>query len=123
MLAPHVSFPELEDFCTLAVSGLALQLRLEALQLRFPCLQLAAHGSGSLEVSLGEPSRGRQEDFIQKNPRVRKIRVRDSGAGNGCTNFMDAWKKLRSFCRKTSMSIKFLVFWGGIFWVFGGGKC
>ena len=31
-------------------------------------------------------------DFCQKNPRVRKIRVRDSGAGNGCANFMDTWK-------------------------------
>ena len=28
----------------------------------------------------------------QKNPRVRKIRVRNSGAGNGCANFMDTWK-------------------------------
>ena len=28
----------------------------------------------------------------QKNPRVRKIFVRNSGAGNGCANFMDAWK-------------------------------
>ena len=46
----------------------------------------------------------------QKNPRVRKIRVRNSGAGNGCANFMDAWKKcvlsaglekMRSFCRST----------------------
>ena len=27
---------------------------------------------------------------------------------------------LRSFCRKTSMSIKFLVL-GGVFWVLGGG--
>ena len=26
-----------------------------------------------------------------------------------CANFRGAWKKLRSFCRKTSMSIKFLV--------------
>ena len=26
----------------------------------------------------------------QKNPRVRKIRVRISGAGNGCANFMGA---------------------------------
>ena len=32
---------------------------------------------------------GRQ---VQKNPRVREIRVRNSGAGNGCANFMDAWK-------------------------------
>ena len=30
--------------------------------------------------------------IAQKNPRVRKIRVRNSGAGNGCANFMDAWK-------------------------------
>ena len=30
-------------------------------------------------------------DF-QKNPRVRKIRVRNSGAGNGSPNFMDTWK-------------------------------
>ena len=29
----------------------------------------------------------------QKKPRVRKIFVRNSGAGNGCANFMDAWKK------------------------------
>ena len=27
-----------------------------------------------------------------ENPRVRKIRVRNSGAGNGCANFMDIWK-------------------------------
>ena len=58
---------------------------------------------------------------FQKNPRVRKIFVRNSGAGNGCANFMGAWKKLRPFCRKTSMSIKFLVLGGGVFWVLGGG--
>ena len=34
-----------------------------------------------------------QDAHVQKNPRVRKIRVRNSGAGNGCANFMDAWKK------------------------------
>ena len=28
----------------------------------------------------------------QKNPRVRKIRVRNSGTGNGSANFMGAWK-------------------------------
>ena len=28
----------------------------------------------------------------QKKPRVRKIRVRNSGTGNGCANFMDTWK-------------------------------
>ena len=30
---------------------------------------------------------------LQKNPRVRKIFVRNSGAGNGCANFMGAWQK------------------------------
>ena len=29
---------------------------------------------------------------VQKNPRVRKIRVRNFGAGNGCANFMDTRK-------------------------------
>ena len=33
-----------------------------------------------------------QIHLVQKNPRVRKIFVRNSGAGNGCANFMDAWK-------------------------------
>ena len=28
----------------------------------------------------------------QKNPRVRNIFLRNSGAGNGCANFMGAWK-------------------------------
>ena len=28
----------------------------------------------------------------EKNPRVRKLFVRNSGAGNGCANYMDAWK-------------------------------
>ena len=31
---------------------------------------------------------------FQKNPRVRKIFVRNSGAGNACANFMGAW----NFC-------------------------
>ena len=60
--------------------------------------------------------------YFQKNPRVRKIRVRNSGARNGCANFMDAWEKMRSFCRKTSTSIKFLLLKrGGGILVFGGG--
>ena len=29
---------------------------------------------------------------FQKNPRVLKIFIRNSGAENGCVNFMDAWK-------------------------------
>ena len=57
---------------------------------------------------------------FQKNPRVRKIRVRNSGAGNGCANFLDAW----NFCVLSagkSMSIKFCVL-GFFFWG-GGGEC
>ena len=37
----------------------------------------------------------------QKNPRVRKIFVRNSGAGNGCANFMDAWKNASVLQEKT----------------------
>ena len=49
-----------------------------------------------------------------------KVRVRNSGAGNGCANFMDAWKKASVLQEK--MSIKFLVLGGGgILGFFGGG--
>ena len=58
-------------------------------------------------------------DLIQKNPRVRKIFARHSGAGNACANFMDAWKKCVLSAGKP-MSIKFRVL-GGVFW--GGGEC
>ena len=54
--------------------------------------------------------------LLQKNPRVRKIRVRNSGAGNGCANFMDTWKKCVLSAGKP-MSIKFRVLGG----VLGGG--
>ena len=57
--------------------------------------------------------------FVQKSPRVRKIFVRNSGAGNGCANFMDAWKKCVLSAGKP-MSIKFRVLGGG---VGGGGGC
>ena len=62
--------------------------------------------------------------FVQKNPRVRKIRVRNSGAGDGCVNFMDAWKNA-FFLQEKTMSIKFLVLGGGYFGFGGGGsvKC
>ena len=56
----------------------------------------------------------------QKKPRVRKIRVRNSGAGNGCANFMDAWKKCGLSAGKP-MSIKFRVL--EVFFLGGGGKC
>ena len=59
--------------------------------------------------------------LIQKNPRVRKIVVRNSGAGNGCANFMGAWKNA-FFLQEEPMSIKFLLLGGGgVFWVLGGG--
>ena len=64
-------------------------------------------------------------DEYQKNPRVRKIFVRTSGAGNGCANFMDAWKNA-SVLQEKAMSMKFLVLGGGIWCFFGvffwGGK-
>ena len=61
-------------------------------------------------------------DFFQKNPRVRKIRVRNSGAGNGCANFIDTWKNT-SVLQEKAMPIKFLVFFGfgGGYFGFGGG--
>ena len=58
---------------------------------------------------------------IQK---VRKIRVRDAGAGNGSPNFMDTWKKCALSSGKP-VSIKFLVLGGGGSFGFfgGGGRC
>ena len=61
------------------------------------------------------------QEMYQKNPRVHKIRVRNSGAGNGCANFMDTWKKCVLSAGKT-VSVKFLLFWGGVLGG-GGGKC
>ena len=58
----------------------------------------------------------------QKNPRVRKISVRNSGAGNGCVNFMDACKKCVLSAGKTHVH-KSPRFGGGVFWVLGGGGC
>ena len=57
---------------------------------------------------------------FQKNPRVRKIRVRNSGAGNGSPNFMDTWKNCVLSAGKP-VSIKFLVLGGGGILGFGGG--
>ena len=59
--------------------------------------------------------------IYQKNRRVRKIFVRNSGAGNGCANLMDTWKNAFSLQGKP-MSIKFLLLGGGVFWVLGGGS-
>ena len=58
--------------------------------------------------------------LFQKNPRVCKIRVRNSGAGNGCANFMDTWKNA-FFLQEKPVSIKFLLLGGGYFGFGGGG--
>ena len=77
----------------------------------------------SLATAAPQYTLGPAKTYYQKNPRVRKIRVRNSGAGNGCANFMDACKKCVLSAGKT-MSIKFLVLGrGGIWGFFGGGEC
>ena len=58
----------------------------------------------------------------QKNPRVRKIRVRNSGAGNGCAVFMGSWKNA-FFSAGKPVSIRFFVLGGAILGLGGGGKC
>ena len=58
----------------------------------------------------------------QKKPRVRKIRVRNSGAGNGCANFMGAWKKASVLQEKTYVhKIPRFRGGGGILGLGGGG--
>ena len=57
---------------------------------------------------------------IQKNPRVHKNFVRNSGAGNGCANFMDAWKNA-FFLQEKNHVHKIPRSRGGVFWVWGGG--
>ena len=62
---------------------------------------------------------------IQKKPRVRKIHVRNSGAGNGCANFMDTWKNA-VFLQENLHVHKIPRFGGGgviLFFGGGGGKC
>ena len=54
--------------------------------------------------------------ILSENPRVRKIFC---PAGNGCANFMGAWK-MRFFRRKTHVH-KILVLGGGYFGFWGGG--
>ena len=62
----------------------------------------------------------RRED--QKNPfSVRKMFVRNSGAGNGCVNFMNAWKNA-FFLQEKPLSIKFPRLGGGYFGFWGGGS-
>ena len=64
--------------------------------------------------------KSKSQKLNQKNPRVHKIFVRNSGARSGCVNFMDAWKNAL-FLQEKPMSIKFLLLGGGIFG-FGGGE-
>ena len=47
--------------------------------------------------------------------------VRNSGARNGCANFMDAWKNA-FFLQEKPMSIKFRVLGGYLGFFLGGGK-
>ena len=49
-----------------------------------------------------------------------KLFVRNSGAGNGCANFMDTWKKCVLSAGKT-MSVKFPFFGVGVWGE--GGEC
>ena len=58
--------------------------------------------------------------FFRKILVSAKFVVRNSGAGNGCANFMDTWKKCVRSAGKT-MSIKFLVLGGGGILGLGGG--
>ena len=48
-----------------------------------------------------------------------KLFVRNSGAGNGCANFLGAWKECVLSAGKKTMSIKFLLLGEG---GFGGGS-
>ena len=50
--------------------------------------------------------------IYQKKPHVRKSSTRNSGAGNGCANFMGAWHFPVLSAGKPLMPIKFVV-WGG----------
>ena len=49
--------------------------------------------------------------LVQKNPRVRKIFVRNSGAENGCANFRGAWKN--AFFLQEKAHVHYFGFWGG----------
>ena len=51
--------------------------------------------------------------LVVVEPVLSKISARNSGAGNGCVNFMDDWKNA-FFLQEKPMSIKFLVWGGGI---------
>ena len=61
----------------------------------------------------------------QKKRDVHKISARNSGAGNGCANFMDAWHFWVLSAGKNPHAHKIPPFRGGswFFWKGGGWKC
>ena len=65
---------------------------------------------------------GANRNKCQKSPHVCKILVRNSGAVNGCTNFMGAWNFCVLSAGQPSMCIKFLVLGGGGILGLGGGS-
>ena len=59
--------------------------------------------------------------LFQKYPRVRKIRVRKSGAGNGCAKFMDTWKN--AFFLQENLHVHKIPRFGGGILGLGGWEC
>ena len=59
--------------------------------------------------------------YTQKNPRVHKIFCPQFWGRKWLCQFYGRLEKLRSFCRKTAMPIKFFVL-GEVFWFWGGGE-
>ena len=74
----------------------------------------------SYRVLKGVAPRGRQFYYIQKNPRVRKIFVRNCGAGNGRADLMGAWKNAL-FLQEDLHVHKIPPFRGGYLGFFWGG--
>ena len=60
--------------------------------------------------------------LVRKNPRVRKIFCPRFWGGRRLRQFYGHLQKMRSFCRKNPMPIKFLVWGGGIFGFWGRGE-
>ena len=61
--------------------------------------------------------------WYQKNPRVHHFLCPQFWGRKWLRRFYGHLEKLRSFCRKTAMPIKFLVLGGGVFGFFFGGVC
>ena len=72
-------------------------------------------------LQLGKQRGGQSRKILQsEKAHVHYFSARNSGAENGCANFMGAWHFLVLFAWKTPMPIKFLIFGGGggswVFW-------